>query len=133
MGLAHDRHYSDTRRGSDGLGDKSRQDVFLVVFGDGGDDGGQWRNIVDLVLLRELGSQAVEVNVLLRTAVLGGFMVFDERVRDVGTASKESVVFGRQAGVLLAASYCDRCCRHGCAVSDRRPSYLVVVDFGVGV
>lgn len=85
------------------------------------------------MFLCKLGSKAVEIDVLLRTAVLSGFMIFDEGVRDVGATSQEPVVLGRQICILLAASYCDRCCRHVCAVLDWRTSYLVADDFGVGV
>lgn len=38
-------------RHTDRLGDELVEDVFLVVFGNGGDDGGERRDIGQLVLL----------------------------------------------------------------------------------
>lgn len=98
---------------TDWLGDQPREDVLLVVFGDGGDDGRQRWHIVDLVLFRKLGSQCVEVDVFPRTGrVSGCLVIFDQGAGDVCAASEEPLVLWWEVRVLLAQrrGYC--CRRH---------------------
>lgn len=99
---------------TDGFGDQPREDVLLVVFGHGGDDGGQWRYIVDLVLLCKLGPQCVEVDILLGLfGILDGLIVLDQGAGDVCAASEEALVFWREIRLLLAYRRSYRCCGHG--------------------
>lgn len=78
---------------TDWLGDQPWQNVLLVVLWHGGDDGGEWRYIVDPVLLCKLGADGVEVDVLSGTCrVLGGLMVFYQGAGDVCAAPEEALV-----------------------------------------
>ena len=86
---------------TDRLCDQLVQNVFLVMFRDGSDNGGQGRYIGKLVLLGQLGSQRVEVNISGGLAVLGRLMVFNQGVGNIGTASKESLALSCKVGTLL--------------------------------
>lgn len=107
---------------TDWLSNQPREDVLLVVFGDGGDDGRQRRHIVDLVLFRKLGSQCVEVDVLPRTGrVSGCLVIFDQGAGDVCAAPEEPFVLWWEIRILLAQRR-GYCCRRHCGVFVGRPS-----------
>lgn len=89
---------------TDGLRDQLRHDVLLVVLGDGGDDGRKRRDVGELMLPRQLGAQAVQVDVSPGVlGVLGGLVILYEDICDVGATSQEALVFRRQVGLLLSA------------------------------
>lgn len=110
MGLAHDSNDCNSRRRPNRLRDELRQNILLVMLGNRGDDGGQGRNVHELVLLGELVAQRVEVDVAGRATGLGCFMVFDEGVGDVGATSQEALALWCQVGLLLGV---DRDGGHG--------------------
>ncbi len=88
-------------RHTDGLGDELVENVFLVVFGNGGNDGGQRRDVGKLVLLGQLVAQGVEVDVATRTTILAGLVVLDQGIGDVGAATKIALALGGQVGAFL--------------------------------
>ena len=74
------------------------QNIFLVVLGNSSNNGRQRRDTGKLMLLGHLGTQRVEVDVARTAAILGGFVIFDEGVGDVGAASQEALALGRNVG-----------------------------------
>ena len=85
------------------LGHQPRQDVLLVVLRYGSNNGRQRRDIVQLVLPRELGPQRVEVQIPLGLGgILGRLVLLDEGIGNVGAAAQETFRLGREVGALLA-------------------------------
>lgn len=56
------------------------------------------------MLLGDLGSQSIQVNISGRLAVLRRLMVFDQGIGYIRTASQKSFAFGGQIGPLLLGS-----------------------------
>ena len=53
------------------------------------------------MLFGELGPQRVEVDVSGRLSILGGFVIFDEGVGNIGAAPQEAFAFWRQVCTLF--------------------------------
>jgi hypothetical protein len=109
---------------TDWLCDEFGEDVLLVLFGNGGNDGRQRRHVADLVLLGEFAAQRVQVDVLPGRAGVSraSEVVFDKGIGDLGAAAQEALTLGR----LL----CLGCCggRHRVRMDrDTVKSSLVVV------
>lgn len=105
---------------TDGLCNQLGQDVFLIMFWDGGDDGSQRRNIGKLVLLGQLGTQRVEVDISRGFAVFGCLVILNQGVGNIGAASKESLTLGRKFSALLLR-HRDRRRGHGSGGHGRAP------------
>lgn len=66
-------------------------------------DGGQRRNISDLMLLCKLRTQTVEVDISLGTrTVFGRLMVFDKCACDLGATSQETFILWWEIRILLS-------------------------------
>lgn len=99
---------------TDRLCDQPRQDVLFVMLRYRGNDGSQGRNIPNLVLLRKLGAQTVEVDIPLWTrTVLGRLMVFDKCACDLSATSQEPLVLRWEIRILLPNGRRDCCGRGG--------------------
>lgn len=86
---------------TDRLCDESREDVFLVVFGDRSNDGRERGNIGQFVLLCQLRTQRVEVDISPRPAILGGLVVFDQGVGKICAAPQEALALWRKLDAFL--------------------------------
>ena len=103
MWLAHDGNDCYPRGCPYWLCNQLGQNIFLVVFGNGGDDGSQGGHVVDLVLFGEPGPQRVQIKVLLWTRrVLGSLVILYEGVGDICAASEEALVLRREVRAFLA-------------------------------
>lgn len=96
VGFAHYCHDSDAGGGADGFGDQFGEDIFLVMLGYGGDDGGQRGLGAETVPFGDLSAQAVEIEVFFRSGgilLLLLFIVLDEGAGDVGAGAHEALIF----------------------------------------
>lgn len=95
MWLAHHGHYRYPGGSPYRLCDESGQDVFLIMFRDGGYYSGQWGLSTETVLLRNLATQTVEVHILPWCGdifLLLFFVILDQSAGDVRTGMHISLI-----------------------------------------